>query len=1243
MSIASVPCQAPRFKKCADLLSLIMTAFLLVTAARSQVNVPTQHNDIGRTGQNTQETLLTPQNVNPTSFGKLFSNVVDGTSYAQPLYVSNVTTSHKGVHNVVFVATENDSVYAFDADNNGGANADPLWKANLASTSHGAAAGATAVSALEVGGVGTPVVGINGTPVIDTVAGTLYVVSFTAESSIYVLRLHALDITNGAERFGSPTVIEASVSGTGSGSSGGTIVFDPRWELQRPGLLLLDGIVYIGFAAYGDNGPWHGWILAYDATTLKQLSVYCATPGGVGGGFWMSGAGIAADTDSAATNPLGRIYAVSGNGDFTATTFNQAGADYGDSVIKLSMQSGVLTLVHTFTPNDQAYLNASDGDLGSGGALVIPDTAATTHLLLQSGKEGKIYLLDRENLGGYNTTDQVVQELANGTTSSTWGAGVWGIPAFWNNTIYFPGRNAPLSAYSLIDGLLSTSPVSQTAEVMAYPAPSPSISANGNTDGIVWLLKSANSSNSNAVLEAYNATNLGDPLYSSLTNVARDGITTGIEFDVPTIANGKVYAMTRATVPGTGAAYGLLNVFGLFNGVKYVETPVITPDTASFATSTTVTITDATAGAAIYYTTDGSIPTAASTLYTGPVTVSTDETISAIGSATGYLQSPVATGTYTCTNQVPTPHVSPLGGVYYSPETITITDPSSAATIYYTTDESTPTTASNLYKGGFSLPSGETTVSAIATETGFKPSEVFSRSYQYTPEGTLIDFSEGFSASAATMQFNGSTDLDDTRLQLTNGGFNQAGSAFYDTPVEVNTFTTDFSFQLSNPVAEGITFTIQGVGPGALGSNGPGLGYAGIESSLALKFDFVNAAGEGTDSTGVFADGVLPTVPAIDLTNSGINLLSDDTMDAHVASDGGTLYVTITDIVTSAVWSTSIPADIPALVGGREAYVGFTGSTNATGSSSQKIETWHYQGGSVTPAVTATPSFSLAAGTYATAQNVTLADSAAGAAIYYTLDGSNPSSSSTLYTSQIAVNKTETIRALAILSGDLASPVATITYTIGTPIGTGPPAAQLSATTLSYGTVVFPTTETLPLTVTNAGGGTLTVGPSVGPNYTITGDTCGAGVAAGNSCQLQIELSPATVGVKNGTLTLTTNGATNPTVSLLAKSSGVGATVTALKFGTITYGSTEVLPLTIRNQDIAGSPTLTFKISGPSYTILTTAQNTCMAGVPTGSTCVLPVQLDPPGVGTPMDLLTVTASSGTVSTVSLDGVVTAAP
>jgi hypothetical protein len=1244
MPIAFAPFQeSKRLHGYAWFLSFALILCLSITPAHSQVNVLTQHNDIGRTGQNTQETTLTPQTVTTSSFGKLFSDVVDGTAYAQPLYMSNVATSHKGVHNVVFVATENDSVYAFDADNNGGSNGSPLWKANLAATSHGAAAGATAVSALEVGGVGTPVIGITGTPVIDPVAGTLYVVSFTSESSNFVLRLHALDITNGAERTGSPTLIQASVAGTGSGSSGGTIVFDPKWELQRPGLLLLDGTVYVGFAAYGDNGPWHGWILAYDAMTMKQVASYCASPEGVGAGFWMSGAGLAADLDGVNPNPQGRIYAVAGNGDFNATTTNQPGADYGDSVIELSLHAGILAPQDSFTPEEQAYLNASDGDLGSGGALVIPDTAAKTHLLLQSGKEGKIYLLDRDNLGGYNTPDKVVQELANGTTSSQWGAGVWGIPAYWNNTIYFPGRNAPLSAYSLIDGLLSTSPVSQSAEVLGYPAPSPSISANGKADGVVWLLKPANSSNSNAVLEAYDAANLANLLYSSITDISRDGLTIGIEYNVPTVANGKVYAMTRASVAGSGAAYGLLNVFGLFNGVKYVDAPVLTPGTASFKTSTTVTITDATPGAAIYYTTDGTVPSAASTLYTGPIAVSSNETISAIGSATGYLQSPTATGTYTCTTQVPTPHVSPLGGVYYSSISITITDSSSKATIYYTTDGSIPTTKSTQYTVPFTLPAGPTTINAIAVQAGFKTSEVFTRAYQVTPEGTLIDFSEGFANSAATMQFNGSTDLDDTRLQLTNGGFNEAGSAFYKTPVEVNQFTTDFSFQLSNPVADGITFTLQGVGPTALGSSGAGLGYAGIDSSLALKFDFFNDAGEGTDSTGAFVDGALPTVPAIDLSKSGINLLSDDTMDAHVASDGQNLYLTITDIVTNAVWSTSVPANIPSLVGGNEAYVGFTGSTNATDSSSQKIETWHYQGGSVTPAVTATPHFSLAAGTYATSQTVTISDSASGSSIYYTLDNSNPSSSSTLYAGPITVAATETIRALAIVTGHLASPVATITYTIGTTIGSGPPAAQVSTTTLNYGSVAFAGTETLPLTITNIGGGTLTVVPSAGPNYKFTGNTCGAGVSAGNSCGLEIQLSPTTVGVKNSTLTLTTNGTANPTVSLQAKSTGVGAIVTALNFGSIADGSKEVLPLTIENEAVAGSPTLTFKISGPSFEVLTTAQNTCMSGIATGSTCVVPIQFDPVGVGPASDLLTVTSSSGTISTVSLKGAATAAP
>jgi hypothetical protein len=1010
---------------------LLLVGFSFGRECLGQISVTTQHNDIGRTGQNASETILTPANVNATSFGKLFTQIVDGVMYAQPLYMQNVTVPTKGTHNVVFAATENDTVYAFDADNNGGVNGVPLWEASLKTPAHGALPGATSVPSIEIGEDIAPVIGITGTPVIDPVAGLLYVVSFTEENSNYVLRLHALKIASGDEERGSPVVIQASISGTGNGSSGGILAFDPKWENQRPGLLLLDGVVYIGFAAHGDAGPWHGWLFAYNSTTLKQISVYCASPNGVGGGFWMSGAGIAADTDDAAAYPLGRLFPVTGNGDFSATASAQATADYGDSVLKLSLQDSVLTLGDSFTPSDQAYLDASDGDLAAGGALVIPDADSTTHLLVQSGKEGKIYLLNRENLGSYHATDAVVQELANGTTSTTWGAGLWGLPAYWNKTLYFPGRNAPLQAFTLSNGLLSTSPTSSTTEVFNYPAPTPSISANGTTNGIVWLLEYTNADAPGGVLEAYNE-NLSSLLYSSQTNAVRDGLTTGVRFAVPTVANGKVYAASQSTDLTTNAVSGQLNVFGLLSGLTTAAAPTFSPASESFATAVSVTITDATPGAAIYYTTDGSTPSAISTRYTGPIAVSRNATITAIASVARSLQSPPAAATYTSTTEVPDPGVNPKTGIYTNSVPVTITESKTGTSIYYTTDGSTPTASSTLYKGPFTLTVPDTAIvkfNVIALDSGFSASNVITRSYEIDVEGTSVNFGSGFSSATGVMTFNGSTDLDDTRLQLTSGAENQAGSAFYNTPLEISAFTTEFSFQLSNPVAEGITFTLQGVSPVALGSSGAGLGYAGIESSMALIFDFTN-----TDSTGVFVDGVTPNIPAVSLAGAGgINLTSDDTIDAQLVYTGNTLDVTLTDLVTEAVWATSFNVDIQALTGGvtTTAYAGFTGSTSATGSSSQKILTWTYLAGTPTTTATAAPTFSLKAGTYAGAQTVSLRDTTSAAKIYYTTDGSQPSTTSKVYGGPITVSSTETITAIAQAPSDLMSPVSTIKYTIG--------------------------------------------------------------------------------------------------------------------------------------------------------------------------------------------------------------------
>jgi hypothetical protein len=855
-------------------------------------------------------------------------------------------------------------------------------------------------------------------------------------------------VSTGQEERGSPVQIRASVPGTGNGSAGGVLYFDAKWENQRPALLLLDGVVYIGFGAFGDNGPWHGWLLAYDENTLEQLSVYCDSPNGVGGGIWMSGAGIAADTDNPTAYPSGRMFVATGNGDFNATSAGEPGADFGDSVLNLSLQKGALTVGDFFTPSDDAYLDAADGDLGSGGALVIPDAASTTPLLIQAGKEGKIYLLNRNDLGSFHGTDQVVQELANGQTSSDWGAGLWGLPAYWNNTVYFPGRNSPLQAFSLTGGLLSTTPVSETTEILSYPGPSPSISSNGNSDGIVWLLESIHPQIKNAVLEAYQATNLQNLLYSSQTNVARDGLNSGVKFSVPTIANGKVYAVDTVTDSVTNAVYGELNVFALLSGVVTAQPPVFDPVAGRIATPASVKITDTTAGAAIHYTTDGSLPTAVSPLYTGPITVNNNETITAIASAAGFLQSPPVASIYTSTSQVYNPLVAPIPGFYSNSVTVSIRDPFPNAPIYYTLDGSIPTQSSKLYTGSFVIKPAVTsniTLNVIAlSPTGvtpvLRPSEVITEQYE-------------IAGPACTMTRNGSSPMqqqNDTRLEMTTGGDNQAGSAFYNLPVNVAAFQTDFSFELSNPASQGFTFTLQGNVLDAVGSDGGGLGYAGMKNSIALFFDFYQ-----TNSIGVVVNGATPPVPGatpvegvIAVPPSVINLSSGDTMLADVVFYSTTLAVTLTDTVTGISWATSFQLDIltqtaTGTVGGSSAYAGFTASTNATGGSSQKILWWTYEAGAPATAETAIPVFSPVAGSFTTPQKVTITDATAGAKIYYTTDGSQPTTSSSVYSGPIAVASTEKVQAIAQAPNPQAptagqpanlivSPLIGGVYTIGT-------------------------------------------------------------------------------------------------------------------------------------------------------------------------------------------------------------------
>ncbi len=532
-----------------------------------------------------QETILTPANVNAASFGQLFASPVDGQVYAQPLYLQSLTIAGK-THNVVFVVTENDSVFAFDADAGGS----PLWNVTLTDAAHGAAAGATAVPTMSDCSLGGPTYGITGTPVIDITTNTMYVVSMTQENGYPVSRLHALDVTSGAEKFGGPTTITATVSGSGSGSSGGTLAFDPEWENQRPGLLLVNGTVYIGWGSFCDLGPWHGWIMGYSASTLQQLAVFVGSPNGSGAGIWLSGAGLSADTDG--TSGAGRMFVATGNGDFTATVpYTTGNVDYGDSIVNLNLSSG-FQVADDFTPYNQATLDADNSDLGAGGVLVLPDQPGPyPHLLINLGKGqagyntlsgGVIFVLNRDNLGGYGTTgDNVLQRLSVSE-------GELGMSAYWNGNVYFwPGGGVPLWQYSLMNGVLSSSPVavsSETSPAVAQHMANPVISANGSTNGIVWTIDTSSTALGGptypSYLGAHSAANVATTLYSSATNAARDTVPgSAVSFASPTVANGKVYV---------GSAY-YISAYGLLTGPNFSLTA--NPASVSVAPGATATST----------------------------------------------------------------------------------------------------------------------------------------------------------------------------------------------------------------------------------------------------------------------------------------------------------------------------------------------------------------------------------------------------------------------------------------------------------------------------------------------------------------------------------------------------------------------------------------------------------------------------------------------------------------------------
>ena len=507
------------------------TATLTVNAAPppSSVKVLTFHNDNGRTGQNLNETILTTANVKTATFGKLGFLPVDGLVDAEPLYVSNLTVAGSQ-HNVVFVATEHDSVYAFDADS-----FSPLWKVTVLGSGE-TTSDDRSCSQIE------PEIGITSTPVIDVnqgAHGTIFVVAMSKSGSTYFHRLHALDLTTGAEQSGSPTTIQATFQLPGAASP--VTTFAPAQYKERSALMLLNGTIYTTWASHCDAGAYGGWIMGYSESSLQQTSVLNITPNGSRGAFWGAAAGPSAD----GTN----FYVLSGNGTFDGTLdangFPTEG-DFGNGFLKIAPSANSMSVSDYFMMHDSTSESSVDTDLGSGGSMVLPDLTDslnnTWHLAVGAGKDGRIYVVNRDMMGKFNTSNDsgIYQELDGALPG-----GVWSTSAYFNKFVYYGPRGNPLRAFSISNAKLSTSPSSTSSHSYGYPGATPSISADGTSNGILWVVENG----STGVLHAYDATNLATELYNSNQNAA-DTFTTNssCKYVTPMIANGQVFVGTNTGV-----------------------------------------------------------------------------------------------------------------------------------------------------------------------------------------------------------------------------------------------------------------------------------------------------------------------------------------------------------------------------------------------------------------------------------------------------------------------------------------------------------------------------------------------------------------------------------------------------------------------------------------------------------------------------------------------------------------------
>jgi hypothetical protein len=1034
---------------------------------RAQTNIVTERYDNARTGANLNETQLNTSNVNVSTFGKLWSYTVSGSVQAQPLYVQGVTIPGKGTHNVLYIVTMNDVVYAFDADSNSNT---PLWSLDITTQVSGSApVPITDIVGPNLNIVGN--VGIESTPQIDLTTNTMYLVARTKESGTacgtingnYCQRLHALDITTGAEKFGGPTIIQGSVTGTGNASVGGVLTFDPKIHNQRSSLALANGQIFIAWASHEDQNPYHGWVMSYSASTLKQSGIFCSSPDGVMDGIWMSGRAPAVDAS-------GNVYYMVGNGDWNGSR------NFSESMLRFG-STATMPPPDWFTPDSWSSLDSGDVDYGSSGPILIPGT----DLIAGAGKSSIFYVMHVGSLGHEQTGNgQIVQSLPNH------GGEVKGGPVYWNRSggvgpwMYVWSNGGDVAkAYHFNGATFDTGVISQGTIASPNGASGGvlTLSANGSTpgSGIIWssmpLASDGDHGVHQGILRALNADDLTKELWNSTINDARDDMGNWPKYSPPIVVNGRVY---MASFPSDGVSPTAINVYGLLPATPDFSLSVAPSSrtvTAGNSTTYTVSTTALNGFSGSIALSAAGLPSGASasvvptsitgsgsstlTVSTASTTPSGTSTITVTGSSSGPTHSSTTSLIVSAPSPAATPTFNPVAGTYTGSVSVTISDGTTNSTIYYTLDNSTPTTSSSVFSTPINI-SATTTIKAFATAPGFSASSVATAIYTIQTGGgsslllgvntisSVADSdtagqAEAFKVVAATSgsvsSLTAYADASNHATAMTIGLFTDANNhpGTLLTQGSVGSLSSSKWFTVSVPsvnVASGTSYWIAILGSGGALTFRDG-NQSGCNSETSGQSTLTSLPASWSTGTvwpnscplSAYASGSPATTPQVatpTFNPAPGTYTTTQPVTISDATSGATIYYTTdnsTPTTSSTQYTTAISVSSSETIKAIAVESGFTNSAVATGAYT------------IAPPA-ATPTFNPVGGTYTSAQSVTISDSSPSPTIYYTTDGSTPTTSSTKYSSAIPISATTTLKAIATSSGLSTSAVASATYTI---------------------------------------------------------------------------------------------------------------------------------------------------------------------------------------------------------------------